>query len=153
MSDQLLVRVEPHELVLADGKITGELRLELGEVAFPAPSWNDFVVVVLAWWCDALVGRPPFELLFMDGPYEVRLDHVRDDRLSVAMRRRTRSQAQVVATGSASAAAFRESLISAAVATSTMCTQRGWETADTRALNRSLIAVQAAHLGLEPPRT
>lgn len=34
---------------------TGDIHLELDRVAFPDTTWNDFVVVVLGAWVDALV--------------------------------------------------------------------------------------------------
>ncbi len=60
------------------GPSTGEIWLELGEVAFPAPGWNDFVVVVLDAWVGAVLRlarkQSSLEKIhFMDGPYEVEM--------------------------------------------------------------------------------
>lgn len=60
------------------GPSTGEIWLTIDGVAFPAPHWNDFVIVILEAWAAALLrlarGYSRFERVhFMDGPYEVEL--------------------------------------------------------------------------------
>jgi len=56
------------------GSITGVICYDFGEQRqFPAPDWNDFVVVVLNWWIAALeemtAGSQQVKFQFMDGPY------------------------------------------------------------------------------------
>lgn len=58
---------------LEKGVVTGQIWLTVDGQAFPEPGWNDFAVVVLGWWTEAIAdlldGAPYRELLFMDGPY------------------------------------------------------------------------------------
>lgn len=56
--------------------VTGEIWLRAGDFDFPSAHWNDFVVVLLAWWTQALLEleeTKTAEWSFMDGPWTVRL--------------------------------------------------------------------------------
>ena len=57
------------------GRVTGVLFVRHSEGSFPDGEWNDFLDVVLAWWCDALAelntGAPNVVLRFMDGPFRL----------------------------------------------------------------------------------
>jgi hypothetical protein len=60
------------------GPATGEIWLAVDDVAFPAPNWDDFVIVILDAWTTALLrllrGSNQFERVhFMEGPYEVQM--------------------------------------------------------------------------------
>ncbi len=77
--DDVKVNVALESLALTSRKaITGEIYFENAEGYFPDIHWNDFVVVILDWWIEAIdriekatVGETD-EFLFMDGPYLVR---------------------------------------------------------------------------------
>jgi hypothetical protein len=51
----------------------GRVHWTIGERAFPAADWTDFVPVVVGWWLDEARGVRPrrASFLFMDGPYSV----------------------------------------------------------------------------------
>ncbi len=56
------------------GAITGVIRLALGPLSFPDDSWNDFPVILLTWWLQALHAlrtgsASQAECHFMDGPH------------------------------------------------------------------------------------
>jgi hypothetical protein len=58
------------------GSVTGVVYFEFSpDRQFPAPGWNDFVVVVANWWRFALEqiieGQAEADLWFMDGPYRI----------------------------------------------------------------------------------
>ena len=60
------------------GQITGKIYFQFGEKTFPESDWNDFVVVMLCWWLKAVIQmidgiKENAELLFMDGPFSVRI--------------------------------------------------------------------------------
>lgn len=62
--------------VNSSGVATGNIELVLGEVSFPAPGWNDFIVVILEAWVSALVRlirktSTAERVHFMEGPYAV----------------------------------------------------------------------------------
>ena len=67
------VIVDPATFRLDQGVVTGGLWLAVDGQAFPEADWNDFPLVVLGWWAEAVAdllnGGPSRELLFMDGPY------------------------------------------------------------------------------------
>ena len=68
------IEIDPNTLERSEsGSITGLIHLRLGSQAFPEPSWNDFPVVILGWWLDALHqlrdgSAAHAECQFMDGP-------------------------------------------------------------------------------------
>jgi hypothetical protein len=73
------VNVALESLTLSSRKaVTGEIYFENIEGDFPGLHWNDFVVVILHWWIEAIyrIEKAPVgevaEFLFMDGPYLVR---------------------------------------------------------------------------------
>jgi hypothetical protein len=58
--------------------MTGVIYFQFGEKTFPEPDWNDFVIVVLCWWLEAVIQmvdgvKENAELWFMDGPFYVRI--------------------------------------------------------------------------------
>jgi hypothetical protein len=78
---QAVVRIGDREFGRADsGLVYCEISVVVDGICFPDPRWTDFAVVVLAWWCEALLrllrgqsGR--IEVEFMEGPYLVELQH------------------------------------------------------------------------------
>lgn len=74
--------------------ICGPLRVLLSNEAFPDPNWDDFVVVVIGWWCrewHKLMCDPSAEIewLFMDGPFSLVLNRL-DDTTTMAVRTKRR---------------------------------------------------------------
>jgi hypothetical protein len=66
-----------------DGTVTAVIYWQMGNWRFPDGDWNDFIVLVLRWWVQAVVrladGSTSTEALrFMDGPFEVRLRREKD---------------------------------------------------------------------------
>lgn len=58
----------------ASRSITGLVFFDFGGTSFPEEGWNDFPVIVAAWWLEAIdkLKRGPRENIkfcFMDGPY------------------------------------------------------------------------------------
>lgn len=72
------------------GLVYGELSLQIGEMRFPGVHWNDFVVVVLTWWCRALLRlltgeQGPIEVQFMEGPYLAELGPLNSSSLHMVL--------------------------------------------------------------------
>ena len=59
------------------GNVHGDLALQIADEFFPDRNWNDFVVVVLSWWCEAVLlllrGGTEARVRFMEGPFLVRI--------------------------------------------------------------------------------
>ncbi len=89
----------------AAGVVYGNLSLKVGESSFPHPDWTDFVVVVLTWWCHAVLqllseDRGLVEVRFMDGPFLVEigiaeLDTWHMSLVEAGLKRRVRDEAEV----------------------------------------------------------
>jgi hypothetical protein len=81
------VSIEPNEnqmrkRVEAGRPITCPIHIRIGDTVFPHETWDDFAAVILGWWLQGLDALRRcqsncVELLFMDGPYEVRV--IRND--------------------------------------------------------------------------
>lgn len=74
-----LIVFEPDTFERSDnGTITGVIYFDFGDFQFPEIRWNDFVVVIVGWWIEAMLrlsnGLTRIEdLKFMDGPLKVRI--------------------------------------------------------------------------------
>jgi len=64
--------------------ITGPICVELAGSRYPAAGWDDFVVTILGWWCDALacVTTKPVLFELMDCPHVFRI-HPQEQNLAV----------------------------------------------------------------------
>jgi hypothetical protein len=62
--------------VRPNGSAIGDIWIDANNIQFPARHWNDFVVLLLTWWAEAvgrlLVGDSTREVVrFMEGPHQV----------------------------------------------------------------------------------
>lgn len=134
------------------GAVFGEIFVEHDSLEFPEHNWNDFVVVVLGWWCAACVGLvrgvQEQELMFMDGPFLLRI-HVDDENVWTCEFQRLRtSQAtnmvefrpvDTMRNGLRFAAdTFLDSLIGCSQTVLAECDQRRWDSDDIRELRRAV---------------
>ncbi len=66
-----------------NGTVIGNIFFEFDGFFFPADSWCDFPVIIVNNWLNAitidLVKFGECELLFMDGPYEIKIYQKSDD--------------------------------------------------------------------------
>jgi hypothetical protein len=122
--------------------VTAGIWLRTSRRDFPARGWDDFAVVILGAWADAVLRLISGELStarvdFMDGPYYVEITPVAPDewRLVLVERRQSRQLEDVVR---ADAGKLVESLISASARLLTSCRQRGWESRDSERLDAGL---------------
>lgn len=80
------VYVKPESLTTAHsskGYVTGIIYFSSGSFAFPEDVWDDFPVVIVGWWLNALTdykygAKEEVDLNFMDGSFLVRLSHRSD---------------------------------------------------------------------------
>ncbi len=126
------------------GPSTGEIWLAFDSIAFPAPRWNDFVVVILEAWAAALLrilrGSSSFERVhFMDGPFEVEIRRASDDELQLlALERGSIEKARV----SVSMNLLVADLLAAADAIVIACRESGDMSTDSARLERALPAMR-----------
>lgn len=118
------VKVDSSALDKSGGTITGGIWLELGSKAFPAPKWNDFVVLLLEEWLStainlydgsAKVGR----CRFMDGDYWFEIER----RRGVWSLRCNNG----AGTAEIEPLAFLSSMVTCANEILARCTSRGWQ--------------------------
>lgn len=126
----------------SSGRITGAISASLGARWFPDESWNDFAVVILGWWIDALLTlldrkSGKVEWLFMDGPYRIDVAMNDADSLSVQLVC-TGLRDSVVASGSTSPETVLTQLEAAGRTVLDGCDARGWVSDDVEDLRSAL---------------
>lgn len=70
------IELDEDTMSKSNSLVTGEIWLRVADFDFPSAHWNDFVVVILGWWTQALLElqeTKTAEWSFMDGPWTVRL--------------------------------------------------------------------------------
>ena len=137
MSDKASVFVNPASLHKGRN-ITGEIWLEVVGFEFPDSHWNDFPVIVLGWWLDALFElwsekKSRGECLFMDGPYSFEVSKVKGAFVLRCLgdphfARECKWEGVIDLAG-----LLRQTMDAAAVVIEE-CRRRGWATSDTEAL-------------------
>lgn len=78
MTDMRVVIDDSSVEVSPKGTVTGRICFAFKAAAFPDEAWNDYILVILGWWLEALaglcsLGTNEAEFHFMDGPFSVRL--------------------------------------------------------------------------------
>lgn len=120
----------------SSGMITGEIFLEENGTFFPEERWNDFPVVILSWWLEALatvgVGAA-VECRFMDGPFLFRVSPLPGHMCRVEFLDDQSAQLLV----QLQLPQLQSSVGSAALAVLAACNNNGWRTQDIQHL-RSL---------------
>lgn len=137
------VQVEPDSLRLRNNEVTGRIHLRLDDEAFPEQDWDDFVVVILDWWCALLTNQKRTELGFMDGPFRAVLTSKTTAESAVELVGRRLDQ---VLTGLVSQPTLARSVVAACDRVLEACRRQGWTTADIERLdsNRSALAERLA---------
>lgn len=115
------------------GSIVGRVWFVLDGQVFPERRWSDLIVKVLGWWIEELLraqstDETSMTLLFMDGPYSVRLrEQSEDDPWSVSfLRDRGPVDARREAVGSVELEQFARSVLGAAREVVAACRAKGW---------------------------
>ena len=118
----------------ASGNVHASIHLVLDGRCFPDERWDDFAVVILGWWNEAVTRMalgfsPREELDFMDGPYSVHLELDPEGEITL---RCLKSGARDVeeAVGRIALATFIQTLLGASRATLEVCKAHGWGGAD-----------------------
>lgn len=62
----------------AAGAVYGNISVRVNGLSFPDAHWTDFVVIVLNWWCQAVLRlvrgeKGPVEVRYMEGPFLVEI--------------------------------------------------------------------------------
>lgn len=115
------------------GSIVGRVWFVLDGQVFPERRWSDLIVKVLGWWIEELLraqstDETTMTLLFMDGPYSVRLrERSEDDPWSVSfLRDRGPVDARREAVGSVELEQFARSVLTSAREVVAACRAKGW---------------------------
>jgi hypothetical protein len=116
------------------GLVWAEITLQVDGEYFPDPEWTDFIVVVLGWWCGALVeilrgAQGPIDVHFMEGPYLAELRQLSGQSLRLTLVEDAVTR-RVVREDDVDLAPLVQSVLSAADQILTECEQREWWSAD-----------------------
>jgi hypothetical protein len=122
------------------GSITAVIYYDFGDGRqFPEEDWNDFVVVILNWWIEAMeqAAAEPVKLYFMDGPFWMTAVPEGEDSLRLSCvedRRGAGTLFEVVVKQSD----LRRELMTVARSVSSACASAGFESADLNELRTRL---------------
>ena len=125
------------------GKVSGGIWLRVGEHEFPEREWNDYPVVLLAWWLEAMdklqsgsVAKA--ECNFMDGPWHFELESAGASwRLRLVDGHKKGSASLVGEALVAPAELVKQTLAAARVVVSE-CRHHSWKPADLPALEKEI---------------
>lgn len=130
----------------AAGVVYGNISLQLGDSKFPDADWTDFVVVVLTWWCQAVLRllrgeKGPVEVRFMEGPFLVSISVAEPEVWHVSLledglTRRLKNGADV------RPAPLIRSILEAADRTIVFCRRQAWPSSDLEQLAVAAAAVR-----------
>ena len=128
------------------GPVSGKLWLEMDSVAFPEADWDDFVIVILAAWADALLQLQSglasrAHVHFMEGPYEVELLGPRGGLVGVHARE---SEAKPCLTGNVPFSQLSGSVVSASFSMLDACRELGLWSADADSLANRLPGLRSS---------
>ncbi|GIQ71542.1 hypothetical protein DUZ99_15590 [Xylanibacillus composti] len=126
------------------GSITGEIHWEIENACFPDNQWNDFIVVVLAWWNKAAallrsssVGTSA-EFNFMDGPYYIRGTKKDEANVTLSFIRRTLDGEENLLVHDTDMLELKRSIEEASKQILKAVEDRSWKSDDIIELKRSL---------------
>lgn len=147
MTDVHLALVQSSLVCGPRGTVTGQLYFRTDASTFPDDVWNDFALVLLGWWVEALIPllqgqRCEAELLFMDGPFLVRVE--RDEAGDCSMEFVDRARDRVVGRGSIQLDELFEQVTRAAKAVLEFSEEEGGAAADVEALRRGLAGIASS---------
>jgi hypothetical protein len=113
------------------GSITAGIWLRFGEIAFPAARWSDFVVVILGWWTGVLQSNDrQLRLLFMDGPYLLRVIRGSSGRCSIEGMDGHGREERSLFSVEADFVMFRKGVFAAGRTVVEACRNKGWSSRD-----------------------
>ena len=138
MADQqtLEVKVAPGTLIRrSSGSIVGHIWITIAGRTFPGADWDDFPVVILAWWIEALLSVSAGEnhtaqCNFMDGPYCFEISAPVAEVSTVRLYRTANTGNELVREHSCQFASLRDAILSAARTTINVCQQKNWVSTD-----------------------
>lgn len=128
------VIVERSTLTQTDsGSVIGSIWLQSNEprIDFPEAGWTDFPVLILGWWLAQVEGllrgaSTEADCLFMDGPFEFRINSTGEIRLL----RKGASATTEIAKGSIPLEGFWQQLNLAASEVISECERQGFSSGD-----------------------
>ena len=125
------------------GSITGAICLSDGNFYFPSQDWDDFPVVILGWWLEALstpiLPGAKKECLFMDGDYAFQVSSHSADEWLIVCGNRIDAHATSQSTAIVNVNEFMSTLRSVANSLVVACHNRGWSSKDVEQLSRLCI--------------
>jgi len=138
VADQQTFKVEvlPDTLIRrSSGSITGHIWITIGDWGFPSQGWDDFPVVILSWWIEALLSLSAGEndrarFSFMDGPYFFEIAAPVADVSRVNFYRTVKTGSELLWEHACQFGDIRKAVLSAARTTIDACQEKKWVSTD-----------------------
>ena len=125
------------------GKVSGGIWLRLGDLDFPERGWNDYPVVLLAWWLEAMDklqsgSVTKAECNFMDGPWHFEVEPAGGNWRLRLLDGHKKGSATLVGEGMVVPAELVKQTLAAAREVVAECRRHSWKPADLPALEKEL---------------
>jgi hypothetical protein len=116
------------------GSIVGSINVHIGAFSFPEPGWSDFVVRILAWWLERLhqlaQGYSSVDLMFMGGPYQMRVTRIDQASYSLEFMERYQEGASTEHSVRIDISQMEKEVRRVAASLVEACRARKWQSAD-----------------------
>lgn len=83
------ILIEIESIYQKNEKIFGNICFHENQYYFPSKDWNDFLLVILNWWSASVIRILKNESIsdefsFMDGPFTIKVSHLKEGILSLS---------------------------------------------------------------------
>ena len=114
---------------------TGLIWVKVQEFNFPAIEWDDFPIVIVTWWLQAvtelfLETSNESKFLFMDGPFYMKVKRVNHDNIYVRFIKRREAGEQMLLSVEVAFDDFIHEILSAAQRIKDKCDIAKWQSRD-----------------------
>jgi hypothetical protein len=128
------------------GLITGKIHVEADGFLFPEYEWDDFVVIILGWWLEAIAGltsgsNKSCVCRFMDGPFQFNIE-VKDPKVwKIQFIRTGWTTDECLSESTFAPQEIIGSVSSAAESVINLCQEGGWASTDITSLTENYSAM------------
>jgi hypothetical protein len=149
MVELVEIIVNPDSFNKGRSNFTGEIYFKVDDFFFPEEGWNDFIIIILNWWLCAFknfddFNADSFEMLFMDGPLEVKCKRLTNEVLELVFIRRYIELNESIRIVKCHEKELKKQLLKAARKVFGEMSRKQWETVDTDLLRKQLFSFKSS---------
>ncbi len=137
---ELSIKLKTNTFELTDrNSVLAVIFFDFGEKKFPDEDWDDFIVVILNWWLEAIgsinsVTGSKTELNFMDGPFSLEIGKLGDNLCKIDCIERRIKGKIIEYSALCQFSKIVDEVLNAARIVDELCSENGWDNDDIRRL-------------------